>query len=184
MKTIISTIALTFFSIAIFAQVDGKKFPELEAEKIDDTVISIPKDVSDKYTLVALAYSKKSEKDLETWLIPLYNTFIYKPDKPTMFAAFAYDIHVFIIPMFTGVNAAAKGIAKKKAAEGLDPKLHNNLLFYKGELKKYKKELEFDKRDVPYIFVIDKSGTIVYSTSGAYSEAKMDAIETEVGKDD
>ena len=164
------------------AQVVGKQFPELSAETVDDKVVTIPKDVADKYTLVGLAYSKKAEKDLGTWMVPVYNTFVYKPEKPSMFASFAYDINVYIIPMFTGVNAAAQGTVKKKAAAELDPKLQNNILFYKGELKTFKKELEFDKKDVPYFFVIDKNGKIVYATSGIYSEAKMDEIESIVSQ--
>ncbi len=61
--------------------------------------------------------------------------------------------------------------------KNLDPQLFPYILFYKGELKKYKEELDFEKRDIPYFFVLDKEGKIVYATSGAYSAAKMDAIE-------
>ena len=161
-------------------QVIGTTFPEMSAETVEDKVITLPKDSNGKYTLVGLAYSKKSEDDLNTWLRPVYNTFIYKPEKPGLFTAFAYDVNVYFIPMFTGVKAAAQGTAKKKAAAGVDPLLHPNLLFFKGQLKTYKKTLDFDKKDVPYFFVLDPEGTIVYATSGAYSETNMNEIEDKV----
>ncbi len=94
-----------------------------------------------------------------------------------MMASFAYDVNVYFVPMFTGVNAAATGTAKKKALKNTDPQLLPYILFYRGELKKYKEALDFEKRDIPYFFVLDKEGKIVYATSGAFSEAKMDALE-------
>jgi hypothetical protein len=92
-------------------------------------------------------------------------------------AGMGYDVNVYFVPMFTGVNAAATGTAKKKALKNTDPKLLPYILFYKGELKKYKEALDFERRDVPYFFILDPQGKIIYATSGAYSEAKMDALE-------
>jgi hypothetical protein len=79
--------------------------------------------------------------------------------------------------MFTGVNAAASGTAKKKAVKNVDAQLFPHLLFYKGELKPYKEALDFEKKDIPYFFVLDPDGKIIHATSGRYSEAKMDKVE-------
>lgn len=88
-----------------------------------------------------------------------------------------YDVNVYFIPMFTGINAAATGMAKKKAIKNVDPQLLPYILFYKGDLKPYKEALDFDRRDIPYFFILDPDGKIVYATSGAYSESKMDEVE-------
>lgn len=159
-----------------YAQLEGTLFPEMETETVEDKVIVLPTDVTDKYSLLGLAYSKKAEKDLNTWFSPIYHKFI--KEQTGVFASFGYDINVYFVPMFTGVNAVATGKAKRKTAEELDPKLIDNILFYKGKLKEYKDQLEFDKKDKPYMFLIDQEGKIVYATSGAYSENKMDAIES------
>ena len=79
--------------------------------------------------------------------------------------------------MFTGVKAAATGTAKRKAAKNIDPKLLPYILFYKGKLKPYKESLSFNKKDVPYFFVLDENGKIIFATSGRYTESKMDEIE-------
>jgi hypothetical protein len=47
-------------------------------------------------------------------------------------------------------------------------------------LKTYKEALDFEKKDIPYFFVVDPEGKIVYATSGKYSEAKMAAIEENI----
>ncbi len=89
-----------------------------------------------------------------------------------------YDVNVFFVPMFTGVNAAATGTAKKKALQNIDPQILPNILFYKGELKTYKEALDFEKKDTPYFFVLDADGKIVYATSGKFSTKKMDEVES------
>jgi hypothetical protein len=101
------------------AQVIGKIFPIMEAETIEDKKVILPTDTKGKYTLVGLAYSKKSEDDLNGWFSPVYNKFVRKAEG--MLAGMGYDVNVYFVPMFTGVNAAATGTAKKKALKNTDP---------------------------------------------------------------
>lgn len=159
----------------VHAQVVGKMFPAMEAETVEDKRVKLPDEVKGKYTLIGLAYSKKSEGELNSWFQPVFERFIQKTSG--LMAGFAYDVNVYFVPMFTGVNAAATGTAKRKAVKNIDPQLLPYVLFYKGELKPYKEALDFEKKDIPYFFVLDKDGKIVYATSGKYSEAKMEEVE-------
>ncbi len=173
--------AVLFALIAINisqAQVVGKQFPDMEAETVEDIKVNLPTDTKGKYTLLGLAYSKKSEDELNTWFSPVYNKFVKKATG--MLAGMGYDVNVYFVPMFTGVNAAATGTAKKKALKNVDPALLPNILFYKGELKTYKEALDFEKKDIPYFFVLDTEGKIVYATSGRFSEGKLDEIEDSI----
>lgn len=174
-RTFIVVVFVGFFGSIASAQVLNKAFPTMVAETVEDKVISLPNDVNGKFTLLGLAYSKKSEDDLNTWFNPVFSKFIQKSDG--LFGGFGYDVNVFFVPMFTGINAAASGTAKKKAAKNFDPQLLPYVLFYKGKLKPYKEALAFEKKDVPYFFVLNESGTIIYATSGRYSDDKMDEIE-------
>lgn len=165
-------------SVKGFSQVVGKQFPSMETETVEDRKVTLPGDTKGKYTLLGLAYSKKSEDELNSWFSPVYNKFIQKPEG--MMAGLGYDVNVFFVPMFTGVNAAATGTAKKKALKNTDPLLLPYILFYKGELKKYKEELDFEKKDIPYFFVLDPTGKIVFATSGRYSDDKMGEVEDNI----
>jgi len=165
--------------IASHGQVVGKKFPDMTAETVDDKKVVLPGDVAGKYTLVGLAYSKKSEDELNSWFSPVFSKFIQKANGGLM-AGMGYDVNVYFVPMFTGVNAAAQGTAKKKAVKNVDPQLLPYILFYKGELKSYKEALDFEKKDIPYFFVLVADGKIVYATSGKYTEEKMDEIEAKL----
>lgn len=175
MKNLIVLIVMVCYVHGSQAQVIGSVFPAMEAETVEDVKVNLPADTKGKFTLVGLAYSKKSEDELNSWFSPVFQKFIQKTSG--LMSGFGYDVNVYFIPMFTGVNAAATGTAKKKAAKSIDPQLHPYILFYKGELKKYKEALDFEKKDIPYFFVLDPDGKIIFATSGAYTEDKMDAVE-------
>jgi len=162
-------------SFVLHAQVIGKMFPDMEAETVEDKKVKLPQQANGKYTLLGLAYSKKSEDELNSWFQPVFEKFIQKTNG--LLAGFGYDVNVYFVPMFTGINAAATGTAKRKALKNIDPQLLPYVLFYRGELKPYKEALDFEKKDIPYFFVLDPTGKIVYATSGKYTEAKMDQVE-------
>jgi hypothetical protein len=155
----------------------GNMFPHMEAETVEDKKVILPADVVGKYTLLGLAYSKKAEDELNTWFNPVFEKFVRK-NTGSLFEGLGYDVNVYFVPMFTGVNAAATGTAKKKALKNIDPQLLPNILFYKGELKTYKEALDFEKKDTPYFFVLDSEGKIVYATSGKWTQQKMDEVES------
>lgn len=179
MKALLAAIICLFlFSGTLNAQIIGKTFPAMTAETVDDKKVKLPESVQGKYTLLGLAYSKKSEAELNTWFQPVFGKFIQKTNG--LFSGFTYDVNVYFVPMFTGVNAAATGTAKRKAAKNIDPQLLPYVLFYKGELKTYKEALDFEKKDIPYFFVLDPDGKIVYATSGKYTPDKMDEIEQNI----
>lgn len=161
-------------SLSVEAQV-GKMFPDLEAETVEDKKVKLPQDVKGKYTLVGMAYSKKSEDELNSWFQPVFEKFVQKTNG--LMAGFGYDVNVYFVPMFTGVNAAATGTAKRKAIKNIDPQLLPYILFYRGDLKPYKEALDFERKDIPYFFVLDADGKIVFTTSGKYTTAKMDQVE-------
>ncbi len=175
MKHFVLSLVMIIMGLAAHAQVVGKIFPAMEAESVEDKKVKLPDDVKGKYTLLGLAYSKKSEDELNSWFQPVFEKFIQKTSG--LMSGFGYDVNVYFVPMFTGVNAAATGTAKRKALKNIDPQLLPYILFYRGELKPYKEALDFEKKDIPYFFVLDETGKIVYATSGKFSTAKLDKVE-------
>ncbi|MFT4785877.1 MAG: hypothetical protein ACI8QD_001156 [Cyclobacteriaceae bacterium] len=164
---------ISFINVHCFAQSD---FPPMEAESLTNQFINLPEDITGKYTLIGLAFSKKSEEYLNSWFNPAYQQFIYKPETPSLFAG-GYDINVYFVPMFTGAKRPAYQKVMDKIRKTIDPKLQPHVLFYKGTLKSYKDVLNFDGKNVPYFYVVNPEGKIVYSTTGAYSDRKMSEIQ-------
>ena len=108
-KAIRTSIALLFFANSFLAQVTGKAFPALAGETLGNTKINIPTDTKGKYTLIALAPTRRSEDELRTWLQPCYSKFVLKNG---MMDA-DYDVNIFFIPMYTGISQPTTALAKK-----------------------------------------------------------------------
>lgn len=166
------TLFLIFFSILSIAAIDGNLFPSIQGETLEGKQVNIPQTTMGKVTIVGMAYSKKSEDMLSSWLQPMYDKFIAKSG---MFDD--YDVNLYFIPMFTGTKKMAYNKTIKNLKAGNHKDLHPYMMFYKGELEPYVTDLKMDRKDLPYFFVLDKKGNIVYSTKGFYSEAKMEKIE-------
>lgn len=175
-KILLLFIMLIAIKLPLMAQI-GERFPQIEGETIAHQEISLPEDTEGKYTLVGMAFSKKSDEELQSWFQPVYTRFLQDTDNAGLFADFAYDVNVYFIPMFSGLKKAAAGPAKKKALKKVDAALHPHILFYVGEIKTYRDALQLEEKDKPYFFVLDKQGNIVYSTSGNYTARKMDEVE-------
>lgn len=168
------TALFTLSLLAGYAQI-GKTFPLMEAETLTEQPVFLPKDLNGKYSIIALAYSKKSEDDLTTWFSPAYNQFMRAPDKTNVFAT-DYDINLYFVPMFTGHKTVAYKSVMEKVQGTVDKQLHPHILFYKGALATYKEALNFQGKDLPYFYLLDETGKIVWFTSGEYSDAKMQEV--------
>lgn len=176
MRTIITSALLLCTAFLVQAQ-KGKAFPKMACKNLDEKEVVLPLKGTGKYTLLGLAYSKKSEQALQTWYKPIYSKFIAVPPKNSLLADEPYDVNLYFVPMFTGVNAAAAGAATKQMQEGTDAELKDHILIFKGKLNDYKEALNFSKKDEPYFYVLDKNGVVVYMTSGTYSAEKLGPIE-------
>jgi len=154
----------------------GEIFPSVSGTTLTKKALNIPGDIQGKYSLVGLAYSKKSDEDLQTWFQPTYAVFL-DPQ-----ALFTYDVNLYFIPMVGGVNQIAAESVEKQLKAGIDTKLHENVLFFKGNLSDYKKTLKLEEKDKPYFFILDEKGKIVYATSGEYTHKKMADIEDQLAQ--
>lgn len=172
MKAILLTAALITTSFLAEPPV-GTVFPDMKAESLSDKNVSLPADVKGKFTLVCLSWSEDAEPDLQTWYEPAYDKFIAK----TGLMDDAFDVNLYFVPMFTGSKAAAAEGAKKRMKNEVQADIQPHILIYKGEIDNYKDKLRMTDKKKPYIFLLDKDGKIVYTTSGAFTEEKMDAID-------
>lgn len=148
-------------------------FPTITGETAEGVELSVPIAEAKPYTLVGIAYSQKASPMLEEWYEPAYLRFVAKHG---LFAG-AYDADLYFVPLFVGLNKAAYEPSMKKFRKGASPEIVEHVLFSKNELDPLKAALELKDKDVPYFFVLDAQGTILYRTAGAFTEEKLEAIE-------
>jgi len=176
MNKILLSALLSIATLSVYAQT-GKTFPDISGTTLTGKDMSLPDDTEGKFTLLGLAYSKKSQDDLETWFQPVFSTFIDE-NKSMWDVSGSYDVNIYFIPMIGGIKGAAAGQIEKRLKKELDPDLQPHVLFYKGPIKDYKDALNLGRKDEPYFFVLDADGKVVYATQGAYSDQKMEEVES------
>ncbi|GAL86605.1 hypothetical protein MYP_3835 [Sporocytophaga myxococcoides] len=169
------TLLAICFAVCSFAQ-KNKAFPELSGVTVDGQTVTLPASTKGKYTLVGIAFSKKAEEDLTSWMNPMLNTFRPGNKKANVLIP-EYDVNMYFVPMFTGLNKAAAATAMKKTKESLDKRLHQHVVFYKGDMDNYKDPLQLKDKEIPYFFVLDPDGNIVLTLKGKYTDEKMESIE-------
>jgi len=176
-------IILILFTLVLFLNIPGqgsaqvgKVFPALTGETLDGKPIVMPDNAKGKYTLVGMAHSSDAEQDLQTWMDPIYQKYIAK----TGLLDAAEDVNVYFIPMFSGSSMPFYEKSKKQMKETTEKDLQPHVIFYKGEITSYKEQLLIEKKDTPYIFLLDPAGKVIYATSGNWTEAKMDAIDEKI----
>ena len=168
-------LTIVFAVLGSYAQV-GKLFPELKGVTLNEKKISIPNDCKGKSTIICIAFSKRAEEALHSWMDPMYNKFVAK----TGLMDDAYDVNLYFIPMFTGIHQPSENMAKKQLQEGTGKDFYGNILCYHGSIHPYKEDLNFDEKEFPYFFILDKEGKIIYTAKGFFSEKKMEDISDKI----
>jgi hypothetical protein len=167
----LTTFLATFLLAAL---VHGQTvFPPISGETASGTTISIPRSEPRKYTIVGIAFNQKASDLLEDWLEPAYLRFVAQHG---LFAG-EYDADIYFMPVFVGLNKAAYEPSMKKFRKGAAPELVEHVLFSKDDLQVHREELAMKDKEIPYFFVLDAQGRIVFRTQGKYTDEKLEAIE-------
>ncbi len=166
------------FSLGIFFNATGQgAFPEISGETLTGESVKIPETTNGKMTILGIAFSKKAEEDLRSWFEPAYTKFI-SPPKVSFIPEDPWEGNLYFIPMLQGLAKTVSGKVEKELKEGIDPKLHEYIMMYKGSVKEYKDELDMKYSSTPYFFVLDEEGSILYRTEGSYADSKMEELES------
>lgn len=151
----------------------GSTFPEMVTEDLFDNTITLPEDIKGKYSIIGLAYNKKSADKMPNWVVPIYQKFITEPPGLQI----GYDVNTYFVYMFSGMTVALKDVVKSKMNNEMDEVLKPHTLFETGELKSYQKVLDMlEKKDTPYFFILDPDGKILWATRGTPRESKINKL--------
>ena len=167
---------LTLITVLFFASsiaIEAQTIPSFTGTTAENKAVNIPGSSKGKFALICFASSKKAQADLESWLNPVYNRYIAK----TGFMDDMFDVDVFFVPIFGGAEGAMQSTIKRRFIETAQKDVWPHLIFAESALKEILAPLNMNNESVPYFFLIDADGKIVYRTSGAFSEEKFDAID-------
>jgi len=169
------SISVWLGSLALVGTISAQQvqFPALSGETATGRTVELPNSKGAKWTLVGIAYSQKASPVLEEWYEPAYLRFVAKHG---LFAG-SYDVDVYFVPLFVGVNKAAYEPSMKKFRKSASPEVLELVLFSKEDLDPLKEALDMSEKDTPYFFLINAAGKVVHRTKGAFTDEKLEAIE-------
>ncbi|MGZ5282866.1 MAG: hypothetical protein ACXWDO_12370 [Bacteroidia bacterium] len=171
MFTVKNTFASVFFASLLFIgsafKGDIKKFPQLSGVTLNGKNITLPKQAEGKFAVLGIAYSIKAQDDLNGWYQPIYSQVMENKFIPAQ---------VYFIPMTGNIKGMSQSNIKSRMKEGMDSEWHKYVLVFQEDPDSYIKELNMSEKDKPYIFVLNPRGEIVYTTSGEFTEKKMEDI--------
>lgn len=170
MKNLLVVI-LAVISLNVPAQ-KGKVFPTVKGTTLDDKAAALPVK-NGKFTIVAIAFNRGAEDDLKKWLNPLYDNFMKKEQSSNFDMAEIYDVNFIFVPMISGFKKIAEDFKK-----GTDKQFWSHIMdTEKTDVKELQKQLGVEDNKIPYFFVLDKSGKIVETESGKFTEEKLEKLE-------
>lgn len=166
MKRSISSLLFILF-LGIATSSAQQSFPDLTGKTLAGQLVKFPTDIKGKFSLIGVALSIKAQDDLNTWVEPVYKSLVDN---------IMFPINLYFIPMTGDVKIMSQDKIEAKMKEQLDTVLYKYVVVYPGQVSPYISPLKIQDKNKPYFFVVDPKGKIVYTTSGAYSDAKLEAI--------
>jgi hypothetical protein len=123
-------------------------FPVLEAQALDDSIVTLPGAVKNKVSLIILTFSRPGDKDLDSWVKPFEDNFNDNSRTAHYEIAMIGDIGFINGFILSGMKGGASDPQKK----------HLLVLFRdKGPYKKY---LNITDDSLIYVYLLDQKGII------------------------
>lgn len=139
----------------------GMKFPTVTADSLAGTKESIPESCRGKVTLVAVAFLRESQSQLDSWLNPFYEKF-GKRD----------GFMFYEIPMISSGYKFMKFVIDGGMRGGIPSFKHKHVVTMYGDVEKYLTALHLDPR-YGYAFLLDREGAIRFQAQGYATEQSL-----------
>ncbi|TAG93468.1 MAG: hypothetical protein EAZ20_01630, partial [Bacteroidetes bacterium] len=136
------------------------------------------------FTFIKLMALRKEESfffyPLSKFSLLLFDLFIQAPGT-NLFDFEPYDANIKFVVLLTGAKRIVSGKVKSKLEENVKPHWKEHILVVKGKSLESFPDLALgtnkEERKLPYFYLLDKNGKIVYHTSGKYSKQKQQEID-------
>jgi ATPase complex subunit ATP10 len=145
----------------------GIKFPEVKDDSLANTRVSLPDAARGKVTLIAVAFLRESQSQLDSWLEPFGEKFGNKT-----------EFTFYEVPMLAGDYKAMRPMIDGGMRAGIPQEKHEHVVTMYGDVEKYIKALNLDLR-MGYAFLLDREGIIRFQGQGfATPETLKELFET------
>lgn len=146
----------------------GNQFPDVTAKSLSGDRVSIPASSKGKITLVAVAFLRENQGQLDSWLNPFYEKFSHRE-------GFTF----YEVPMISSGYKFMKFLIDGGMRGGLPDFKHKHVVTMYGDVEHYTKTLNLDPRN-GYAFLLDRQGVIRWQGHGYATKEMLDSLFGEV----
>jgi putative protein-disulfide isomerase len=147
----------------------GELFPNIKVKTLNDEVMMIPTSIANKVMLVGVGFKDAAQPKLDSWSKALLAK--YTNEKV---------IDYFETVLISGKNKLFSGSIRKGMKKGVAKAMHPKVGIYFGDLNQYYDRFGVSDKDDAYIFLIDKTGNVLFESSGNADENKLTVLYTTI----
>ncbi len=149
--------AMTLVATVTFA---APVFPPVEIEDLNERTVALPAGLPGKATVVFLAYSRAHQADVENWIASMRGTMEFVQ-----------------IPVLGRGAGLMRGMINGGMRDGMNnPDLQGRTFNFYQSASTLNDPLEVANDSVVQVFVVLRSGEVVWSTAGQVSQAGLDGL--------
>jgi hypothetical protein len=157
---------LLLFSSCAAAQ---DRFPEINAETLAKTTVSLPKDATGRAAVVIFTFSKSAGNAAKQWNKALRAEF---KDRG--------ELAVYQVAVLEDVPRILRGVVMRGIRSGTPEELHNSFLVVLKEADALKTYAAYQRAEDPYLVVLDQQGVTIHRSSGNWSAEKETGIKRKI----
>lgn len=143
-----------------------RKFPRIEAETLSGEKLIFPEATKGKYAFILVAFKRQTQGEVDSWLNPFIEEF-GRRDSVTFYE----------IPMISNKWKWMSKWIDAGMRTGVPEYKHDHVATYYGSLTQYFDHFKVDDPASVYVFLLDKEGNIIFSTSGSADNDKFSKLK-------
>ncbi len=144
----------------------GVKLPELKDKALDGAVTSLPGDVKGYVAVIAFAFKRESQPDIDEWLVAVGEEL-----------SDARQFRMYEVPMMGGGLVKLLRGTINNGMKGATPAARRRFIvpFY-GDIDAYARKLGMEDRSAVHVLLLDKGGVIRWSAAGRVTQQRRDEL--------
>ncbi|MBW7933344.1 MAG: hypothetical protein H3C62_06950 [Gemmatimonadaceae bacterium] len=153
--------------LALTLSADSIRFPVVTSDNLEGKTFTLPHDFAGERNVVFIAFQREQQKEVDSW-VPFV--------KPL--AARTPGVEYYEIPTIYRMIAPMRWMINRGMRSGIDDRgaRERTITLYldKGP---FKRALGITSEQSIHVLVVDREGTVLWRTSGAFTEEKGRALE-------
>jgi hypothetical protein len=159
---VVGVILVLLLSTSLAGEGGELRFPYIDGKALTGEKFRAPEDFSKPYNLLLVAFLRKQQEDVDTWIPRLEKV----EDANEDFAFYEF-------PILEKMNVMSRWFIYQGMRGGItSTRARSRTVSFHLDKQEFKRSLGIDSENVIRLFLVDSTGVVIWQDSGRWSEAK------------